>query len=241
MGLCFQILDAARQDMGSGTSRGKRVAPACVSEVNVTKKAAGVTSPKQHSRAFKPLKIHTILRNARNRGQPGCHSEGHDSEFSGEDDDIDGELLDTVLTDYEERERASVKKHPSKKTFIRSKTYGLCHFSREDADEDLSSTPQLKETGTAEEPRGSHGGTRDVNKRSNDAFTHVQKHTPPGPGQHDSSSQGFLTRVALLEAVPTSEKTSTLGSLHGSSLTMPVILYNGSEEELMDTIENEFS
>ncbi|KAM7403248.1 hypothetical protein PAMA_003934 [Pampus argenteus] len=226
--------------MGSGTSRGKKVAPACVSEVNVTKTDAGVTSPKQDSRSFKPLKIHTVLRNARNRAQRDCHSEGHDSEFSGEDDDIDAEL-DTFLADYEEREKASVKKQPSKKTFIRSKTYGLCHFSREEPDEDCGSDPRLKATGTAEEPRGSRDGTRDVNKRSNDAVTHLQKHTPPGPGQHNSSSQGFLTGEALLEAVPTSEKQSTFDSLHSSSLTMPVILYNGSEEELMDTIEREFS
>lgn len=34
---------------------------------------------------------------------------------------------------------------------------------------------------------------------------------------------------------------STPGSCHSSSLTMPVILYDGSEEELMDTIEREFS
>ncbi|XP_044022842.1 uncharacterized protein LOC122861884 [Siniperca chuatsi] len=217
--------------MGSGTSRGKRVAPACVSEVNVAKTAAGGTLPKQDSSPFKPLKVHAILRNARNRAQPDCHSEGHDSDFSREDEDIDGEL-DTVLADYEERRRVSVKKNPPKKTVIRSKTYGLCHFSKED-DEDFSSR--------AEEPRGSHGEARDVNKRSNDAFTHFKKHTPACPSQHSSSSQGFLTRGALLEAVPTSEKQSTFGSCHSSSLTMPVIPYDGSEEELMDTIEREFS
>lgn len=33
----------------------------------------------------------------------------------------------------------------------------------------------------------------------------------------------------------------TFESFHSSSVTMPVILYNGSEEELMDTIEREFS
>nr|XP_033499561.1 uncharacterized protein LOC117267648 isoform X2 [Epinephelus lanceolatus] len=198
--------------MGSGTSRGKKVAPACVSEVNVTKTATGgVTSPKQDNRPFKPLKIHAILRNARNRAHPDCHSEGHDSDFSREDDDIDAEL-DTVLADYEERGSVSVKKSPPKKTVIRSKTYGLCHFSQED-EEDLSSARRSR----AEEPRGSHGGSK------------------------DSSSQGFLTRGALLEAVPTTEKQSTFGSCHSSSLTMPVILYDGSEEELMDTIEREFS
>ncbi|XP_045918446.1 uncharacterized protein LOC123978886 [Micropterus dolomieu] len=216
--------------MGSGTSRGKKVAPVCVSEVNVTKTAAG-TSPEQDSSPFKPLKIHAILRNARNRAQPDCHSEGHDSDFSREDDDIDGEL-DTVLADYEERGRVSVKKHPPKKTDIRSKTYGLCNFSKDD-DEDLSSR--------AEEPRGSHDVSRDVNKRGNDAFTQFKKHTHACPSQHSSSSRGFLTRGALLEAGTASEKQSTYGSCHSPTLTMPVIPYHGSEEELMDTIEREFS
>lgn len=210
--------------MGSGTSRGKKVAPACVSEVTVTKTAAG-TSPKQNNRPFKPLKIHAILRNARNRAPPDSHSEGHDSDFSREDDDIDGEL-DTVLADCEEREEANVRKNSPKKTVIRSKTYGLCHLCQ-----DFSS----------DEPRGSNGGSRVVNKRSNDAFTHIKKQTPVFPVQHNSSSQGFLTRRTLLEDVPTTEKQSTFGSCHSSSLTMPVILYDGSEEELMDTIEREFS
>ncbi|XP_010795879.1 uncharacterized protein isoform X1 [Notothenia coriiceps] len=206
--------------MGSGTSRGKKVAPACVGEVKGTKSTSGETSPKQESRPFKPLKIQSILRNARNRAQPECHSEGHDSDFSREEDDIDGEM-DTVIAGYEEREKTSVKKTPPKKIVIRSKTYGLCPFSQED-EEDFSS----------EEPRGSHGGSGDVNKRSSDASTQ-----PACPSQH-SSSQGFLTRGALLEAVPTSEKQSTFGS---SSLTMPAIMYDGSEEELMNTIEKEFN
>ncbi|XP_022606372.1 uncharacterized protein LOC111225648 [Seriola dumerili] len=225
--------------MGSGPSK-KKVAPACVSEVNVTKTTAGVTSPKQDSHPFKPLKIHATLRNARNRARPDCHSEGHDSDFSGEDDDVDGEL-DTVLKDYEELERLSVKKNITKKSFMKAKTYGLCHFSREDTEDDVSSAPRSRASGRAEEPRGSHGGSRDVNKRSNDAFTHLKNHTPVRPSPHNSSSQGFLKRGASLEAVPTSEKQSTFGSCHGSSLTMPVILYDGSEEELMDTIEREFS
>lgn len=169
----FRVWKQPDGDMGSGTSRGKKVAPACVSEVNATKTAAAGTSAKQDgSSPFKPIKIHAILRNARNRAQPDCHSEGHDSDFSREDDDIDGEL-DTVLADEEERGGAEVKKSPPKKTVVRSKTYGLCHFRQED-EEDLSS----------EEPRGSHGGDRVVNKRSNDAFTHFKKHTPASPSQH---------------------------------------------------------
>ncbi|XP_041668121.1 uncharacterized protein LOC121525957 [Cheilinus undulatus] len=218
--------------MGSGTSRGKRVAPACVSEVNVVKTNA--TSPKQDNSAFKPLKIHAILRNARNRAHPDSHSEGHDSDFSREEDDIDAEL-DTVLADYEERDRASAKKNPPKKAVIRSKTYGLCHFSQED-EEELRPAPRPRASG-GDEPRGSRGESRDVNKRSNDAFTPCRKNTPASPTQPNS----FLTRGALLEAVPTSGQQSTFGSCHSSSLTMPVILYDGSDEELMDTIVRDFS
>lgn len=45
----------------------------------------------------------------------------------------------------------------------------------------------------------------------------------------------FVDKVPLLSFL------RNFGSCHGSSLTMPVILYDGSEEELMDTIEREFS
>lgn len=168
--------------MGSGTSRGKKVAPACVSEVNVTKTASStVTSPKQQNRPFKPLKIHAILRNTRNRAPPpDCHSDGHDSDFSGDDGDID-----TVLADHEERDRVSVKNPRTRKTFMKSRTYGLCHLSREDAEDDFGSAPQLSASGRDEEPRGSGGGSRDVNKRSNDAFTHCKKHTSDCPSLHN--------------------------------------------------------
>ncbi|CAB1461129.1 unnamed protein product [Pleuronectes platessa] len=230
--------------MGSSPSRGKKVAPACVSEVNVTKTTAGVPSPKQDSRIFKPLKIHAVLRNARNRAQSDCHSQGPDSDFSGEDEDIDAEL-DTVLADYEERERTTAKKPPPKKTFVKSKTYGLCHLGGEDTEDEVSSAPRLSASGGSEEPRVPRGGAEDVNKRSKDAFTHLKTHTV-GTSQNNSSSssssssRGFLTRGSLLDSVPTSEKQLTFGC-HSSSLTMPVIPYDGSEEELMDTIEREFS
>ncbi|KAG7511209.1 hypothetical protein JOB18_043674 [Solea senegalensis] len=211
--------------MGSGPSRGKKVAPACVSEVNVTQTTAGVTSRKRDCGPFKPLKIHAVLRNARNRAQQDCHSEGPDSDLSGEDDDaavVDDGEVDTVHADDDE----SARKPPTKKTFVKSsKTYGLCHFSRADTEDEVSA---------AEEPRGPRCGARDVNNRSGDAFTHC-------PTQHSSTSQGFLTRGVLLDAVSTSEKQSTFGSCDSSSLTMPVILYDGSEEELMDTIEREYS
>lgn len=138
--------------MGSGTSRGKRVAP--VIEVSVAKTASRINCP------FKPPKIHAILRNARNRTQPRRHSERRDSDFSREDDGIDGDM-DTAVADEQEQSWASAKKPPPKRSAFRSKTYGLCHSSQED-----------EESGS-EEPRGS----RDVNKGDRDASPHFKKQT----------------------------------------------------------------
>lgn len=222
--------------MGTGTSRGKKVAPACISEVNVTKTGSDVASSKQDSNSFKPVKSHSVLRNARNCAQPDCHSEGHNSDLSEEDDKFDGEL-DTVLADYEDYEKASVKKTSQKKTFIKSKTYGLCHLSQEDTEDEDNSAPRLR----AEEPRVLHCGPKDVNKISNSAFTNFRQHAIERSNQHESFSRSVLTRGTSLEVVPNSEQQPSCGSCQSSSLTMPVILYNGSEEELMDKIEREFS
>lgn len=182
--------------MGSGTSRGKRVAPARVSEVNVNKAGIDVTSPQKHSRPFKPLKIHAILRNVRNRAQPDCHSEGQDSDFSGNEEDVDGEL-DAVMSDCEQRGSVSVKKSPPKKTFIRSKTYGLCHFSQEETDDDLSAAPELRASGGDPEPRAAHTVSRGVNKRGNCAFTHLKKHTSACPTEHNVRTFMFLLSGCL--------------------------------------------
>ncbi|KAK2825922.1 hypothetical protein Q5P01_020136 [Channa striata] len=207
--------------MGSGTSRGKKVAPACVSEVKVSPSAAGVTSPGQDGNPMTTLKTRAL-----SRQPPDCHSEGHDSDFSW--DDEDGEQ-GRAAADHD-RDRESGRKPAAKK----SKTYGLCHLSREDAEDDFGST-RLRAAGKAEGPRGSRGASGDVNKRSGDAFTHFPKRA--SGFQQNSSAQGFLTREASLEAVTAAEKQA----FRSSSLTMPVILYDGSEEELMDTIEREFS
>ncbi|XP_072221693.1 uncharacterized protein [Leuresthes tenuis] len=220
--------------MGTGTSRGKKVAPVRVSEVSVTKTGCDIATHKQdNSGQFKPLENHTILRNS---ARPDCHREGHDSPLSREDDDVDGEL-DTVLEDYGNRERASVEKTPQKRSFVKSRKYGLCHFNREDTEDDVSSAP----SGRAEEPRVPRGVTKDVNKRSNPAFTRLKQHTPAFTKQHNPSSQSCLAKGTSFETVPTSEKQPTCGSCQSASLNMPAMLYDGSEEELMDTIEREFS
>ena len=176
--------------MGSGTSRGKKVAPARVSEINVAKRDDGDDSysPKLESHSFRSLKIPKIpnfsrVANARNnnRAQVDCHSEGHDSDCSVEDDDIVVES-DRVLAGYDEdlEDSAAKRKHGPKKSCARSKTYGLCHFRRVHVDADFNSTPHTPTTTeSCEEPRGPDSGSVNVNKKSNGVFGNFRKHTPP--------------------------------------------------------------
>ncbi|XP_054651481.1 uncharacterized protein LOC129192047 [Dunckerocampus dactyliophorus] len=215
----------SRDAMGSGTSRGTsrgtKVAPAGLSEANkATKTTTAVGSSKQHTpaRAFHLLRIH-----ARRRAPPAdCHSAGHDSELSGDDEDVDAEL-DAVLAGYEEEEVVVEERKRTcvKKCSKRSRTYGLCHFSSREEDEGQQGASCSGLSG-AHGPHGSQGANN--NKRSHDAFTAVHKCSP----------QAFLTTGPVLgDAPPSSQQQITLAT--------PVILYDGSEEELMDTIERDFS
>lgn len=93
--------------MGSGTSRGKKVAPACVGQV---------TSIKASCKPLQPPRIHAILRKCAQRDRR------HDSGSSGEDNDGERDAVP------ERRGWVSEKRSPAKKS---SKTYGLCHARRE--------------------------------------------------------------------------------------------------------------
>ncbi|XP_061824188.2 uncharacterized protein [Nerophis lumbriciformis] len=215
--------------MGSGTSRGTKVAPAGLSEANkAAKTSTEVGSSKQHApaRAFHLLRI-----DARRRAPPAdCHSAGHDSEHSGDDEDVDVEL-DAVLAGYEEEEEEVVVVETRKGTCVkksskRSRTYGLCHFSSREEDEGqqgASSSSSSSSSGLkgAQGPHGSRGTNN--NKRSHDAFT----------ATHNCSPRAFLTTGPTLglHHPPPSQNISAT----------PVMLYDGSEEELMDTIERDFS
>nr|XP_057946027.1 uncharacterized protein LOC131140011 [Doryrhamphus excisus]XP_057946028.1 uncharacterized protein LOC131140011 [Doryrhamphus excisus] len=200
--------------MGSGTSRRTKVAPAGLSEANkAAKTTAAVSTSKHTARAFHLLRIH-----ARRRAPPSdCHSAGHDSELSGDDDDVDPDL-DAVLAGYEEEDMVVEERKRTcvKKCSKRSRTYGLCHFSSREEDEGQQGASHSGLSG-AQGPHGSPGAN---NQRSNDAFTAAHK--------------AFLTTGPMLGDVPpSSQKQITLAT--------PVILYDGSEEELMDTIERDFS
>lgn len=183
--------------MGSGTSRGKKVAPACViREVRMNKGGGAGVHPSQKGRG--PCSRHKV--------QPESRSEGPHS-----DNDTDG---------------PSARKTSPRRTFIRPKTYALCPFSGGDTEDEASCSPRV--------PRSV---PRDQNK-SDCVFTPRKQPALADFTQRHPSTQMLSAGGTFLEIVPTCDKQRPSG---GSSLPMPLILYDGSEEELMDTIEREFN
>ncbi|CAB1335375.1 unnamed protein product [Coregonus sp. 'balchen'] len=223
--------------MGSGSSRGKKVVPASVNETNSFKRDdSTVHVLKEERHLFKPLTIpkSTNLSQSRNRAQQDCHSEGHDSEFSAEDDDIDVEL-NRVLEEYDNRELRSKRKTTQKKPFIRSKTYGLCHSNRVHNDSDFNSTPHSQSYEFSKRPGACCPDNCSVgvkDKKGIPVFDHFCKDTQI---QFSSGTQENVRILFYLILV------SVLDDSHGPSLSMPVILYDGSEVDMMETIEREFS
>ncbi|XP_071221771.1 uncharacterized protein [Salvelinus alpinus] len=231
--------------MGSGSSCGKKVAPASVNEINAFKRDDNtVHVSKEESHLFKPLKIPklTNFNQSRNIAQQlDCHSEGHDSEFSVEDYDVDVEL-DRVLEEYDNRELRSKRKTFAKTLLIGSDTYGFCNSRRVHNESDFNSTPHLQSCELSE-GTGAHcpyNGSVEVINKDKHVFHHFSKDThiqfPSATQEND-----FLTKGTCVESVPRSESDSVPDDSHGPSLSMPVILYDGSEVDLMETIEREFS
>ena len=130
--------------MGSGTSRGKKVAPANVREITVLNRDDNIVhSLNEDKLPLQPVKIPTFsnFTLSQNMAKHDCHSEGHHSEFSADEDEI-AEELDRVLSEYE-RPRGIFSKgtNSPKKSFIRSKTYGFCR--RVNHEREFNSSPHL--------------------------------------------------------------------------------------------------
>nr|XP_029543705.1 uncharacterized protein LOC115146070 [Oncorhynchus nerka] len=231
--------------MGSGSSRVKKVAPGSVNEINAFKGDGNtVHVSKEESHLFKPLNIHKLTNFNQSRNitqQLDCHSEGHDSEFSAEDDDVDMEL-DRVLEEYDNRELRSKRKTFEKTLLIGSATYGFCNSKRVHNESDFNSTPHLQSSELSE-GTGAHcpyNGSVGVINKDKHVFHHISKDTQI---QFPSATQenDFLTKGTWVESVPRSESDSVPDDSHGPSLSTPIILYDGSEVDLMETIEREFS
>nr|XP_046220554.1 uncharacterized protein LOC124045304 [Oncorhynchus gorbuscha] len=232
--------------MGSGSSRGKKVAPASVNEINSFRRHDNTVHVlKEERHLFKPLKITTStnLSQSRNRAQQDCHSEGHDSEFSVEDDDIDVEL-NRVLQEYDNRELRSKRKTYQTKPFIRSNTYGLCYSSRVHNESVFNSTPHWQSSELSEGPGAccpDNGSVGVKDKKGIPGFYQFCKNTQIQFSSGTQENDLLTTGSACVESVPRAETDSVLEDGNGPSLSMPVILYDGSEVDLMETIEREFS
>ncbi|KAJ8288745.1 hypothetical protein COCON_G00014040 [Conger conger] len=226
--------------MGSGGSRGKKVAPASVTEVNVYETEKD--GDQKDGGLFKPFKIQKLadFNRSWSGARPDCHSEGNDSEFSADDDDIEVEL-DRVMAEYETR-RFNSKKGSLKKSFERSETYGFCNTSRA-CGGDLTSTHRFH---SSEPPGRTHHSSNTGSVRASDkeltTITQPWKNTQYDPKSH---SRTFQDPPALRksEDQDLAEETALVPGCCDApdGLTLPVILYNGSEEDLMETIEREFS
>ncbi|KAG5857444.1 uncharacterized protein LOC118222852 [Anguilla anguilla] len=229
--------------MGSGGSRGKKVAPAAVTEVNVYQAEKDSAECEQKDGGlFKPFKIQKLadFNRSWSRARPDCHSEGNDSEFSAEDDDIEVEL-DRVMAEYENR-RFNSKKGSRKKSFERSKTYGFCNTSRAYSGGDFTSAPQFHSS----EPPGrtrhpSNTGSVRASDKELSTFNQTWPNTHYDPNTHSKTFQDPPAIRKSEDQVLAEEIALVPGCCDAPDLTLPVILYNGSEEDLMETIEREFS
>ncbi|MGH0134842.1 UNVERIFIED_CONTAM: hypothetical protein FKN15_011628 [Acipenser sinensis] len=136
--------------MGSGSSREKKISSGLQKEdhmyINNKERNGGDCDPKEEKRLYKSYKIQQLsdFSKSSNRSGLGCHSEGHDSDFSIDDDedDIEGEL-DRVLAEYESRDFYSSRKHQNN-SFLRSNTYSFCNSRQVYKESDFNSTPYIQ-------------------------------------------------------------------------------------------------
>lgn len=126
--------------MGSGKSRGKRVAPASETDAvdnNSVKAGENNKSSVGHFR----VRASTSLANKNTHTD--CQSEGQHSEWS---TDLEGEL-EEILGESDEQKSNVNNDSSVKKRFFSSKTFGLCNYIRVRDDQLVASTHQLPNVG----------------------------------------------------------------------------------------------
>lgn len=126
--------------MGSGKSRGKRIAPANETDAVNNDSVKGDGNSKSSAEPFR-VRASTSLANKNT--QLDCHPEGQHSEWS---TDLDGEL-EEILAEADEKEGHVNKDSLVKKRFFSSKTFGLCNYIRVRDDQRVASTHQLPNAG----------------------------------------------------------------------------------------------
>ncbi|KAK0139754.1 hypothetical protein N1851_023327 [Merluccius polli] len=252
--------------MGSGLSRSKRIAPVCVAEINVSKRdaaaAAAAAGPRpgeaRTSSRTRRFKIPNFTHAAPpcSHDSPRFTEEEEDEEEKEEEEDGNRGKLDRACDGEDRGDVSKMKNGPKKSSFVKSRTYGvLCNFRRVDSNKELNFTPTTTTTNTtntnttaaaaaatpsqaftSSESHHHHGqecGPGDVNRNGNSVSSHVRRHGPTACSSHQEhtvKSQCFLH---------ISDR--SFANCLNTPVATPVIRYDGSEEELMDTIERDFS
>ena len=188
-----QPVQCQLSDMGSALSlsRSKKIAPVCVVEINVSKRetespeetvAPAPSSPGDVRNSFRRFKFPNFT-NGTNFSKVDC--ERRDSPRSTEKDDAHRGKPERTCDDDDDDDDddgniSKTKSGHNKKSFVRSRTYGLCTFKRVSSNTELNltTTPSQAFTSSSSEPRGQECGWEDVNKNGNSVFSHVRKPAP---------------------------------------------------------------
>ncbi|KAL0969684.1 hypothetical protein UPYG_G00230850 [Umbra pygmaea] len=227
-------------NMGCGGSRGKKIAPASGNELNALKLDDNIHVLKEELN-FKPLKIHTFtnVNLFRNRAQPGPDSQIEAKEFSTEDC-IDVEL-DQVLEENDNRELRSKRKTFPKMSFLLANTSAFCISRPVKNESDLNVTPHLHCSEMSDRlVKCPDNGSAGVNKKKDITdFNRFRKNTEIL--LCDSRENGYSAKGAGVQSVPRENTESVPNNSDGPSFPMPVVMYDGSEVDLMEKIERDFS
>ncbi|XP_029114095.1 uncharacterized protein LOC108921662 [Scleropages formosus] len=219
--------------MGSVSSRWKRVAPASpAQDPPALCGSFGVQSVSGHSRS-------------RSAGGLDRHSEGLDSQSSADgEEDLSAEL-DRILAEYQVLESSD-----SAQRRAALPRDGFGSSSGRDDGRDLKWTPLSQrsevtqkpassgdsESGRVREEEDDEGEEDDEEEDCSSGTRRLSKRAPhrvPEPCANDMKGLQDLACTRKTDSVP--------GSCGDSLVTMPVIQYDKSEEDLMETIEREFS
>ncbi|KAK1171852.1 hypothetical protein AOXY_G6777 [Acipenser oxyrinchus oxyrinchus] len=243
--------------MGSGSSRWKNISSGLQKEdhmyINKKERHGGNCSdPKEETCLYKSYKIQPLpdLTKPRSRSGLGCHSEGHDSDFSIDDEDsLDGEI-DRVLAEYEGRDFYSSRKHKNN-SFVRSNTYSFCNSRQVYKGSDFNSMTYIQKVDqmrTKKQPAFGLFGSMEVQHFDCDGTVLVSPWENNIVNNRDTCSQKMQRNDSLKQGRTNDLKNNNLtDTLHSSSenpspiLTRTPALYDDSEEELMSSIEREYS
>ncbi|KAK6488487.1 hypothetical protein HHUSO_G7335 [Huso huso] len=242
--------------MGSGSSREKKISSGLQKEdhmyINNKERNGGDCDPKEEKRLYKSYKIQQLsdFSKSSNRSGLGCHSEGHDSDFSIDDDedDIEGEL-DRVLAEYESRDFYSSRKHQNN-SFLRSNTYSFCNSRQVYKESDFNSTPYIQKVDqmrTNKQTAFGLFGSKDVQHYDRVQMCEGKVVSPsenniPVFNDRDTCSQNMQRNDSQKQGKTQDLKNNNLADiLHSSSKNPAPVLYDGFEEELMSSIEREYS